>query len=56
MEPHIDIRYRAAHIIAQLKPVSDGVTSNSRDVWLALTLARHEIEAAMRVLSKQQFH
>ena len=49
-----DIRNRVAHVVAQLRQISEGSGRiNARDTWLAVTLATAELESLLTILRKR---
>ena len=49
-----DIRNRVAHVVAQLRQISEGSGRiNARDTWLTVTLAIAELESLLTILRKR---
>ena len=49
-----DIRNRVAHVVAQLRQISEGSGRiNARDTWLTFTLAIAELESLLTILRKR---
>ena len=49
-----DIRNRVAHVVAQLRQISEGSGPiDARDTWLTVTLAIAELESLLTILRKR---
>ena len=49
-----DIRNRVAHVVAQLRQISEGSGRiNARDTWLTITLAIAELESLLTMLRRR---
>ena len=49
-----DIRNRVAHVVAQLRQISEGSGRiDARDTWLTVTLAIAELESLLAILRKR---
>ena len=53
--PADELRMRLGHAITLLSPIarSSGAIGDWRDVWLAVTLASHELESILALIRRQ---